>query len=148
VTDSAHPYEAKYGSAGPSSRPRQSRVTRLLVIDDEPLMGLVMRRIFGRSHDVMVVERGRDALALFEAGVDPDVVLCDVVMPELGGIEVYEAARARYPRIAARFVFITGGTLLEKNRAFLASIPNPVLPKPFELDAVREAVRRMLLFRA
>jgi CheY-like chemotaxis protein len=118
------------------------------VVDDEPLMGLVMRRLFGRSHDVTVAESGSLALDLFAAGEDPDVVLCDVVMPGLSGIELYQATRLRHPRIAARFVFVTGGALVEKNRAFLESIPNPVLPKPFELDAVREIVRRMLLFRA
>jgi CheY-like chemotaxis protein len=118
------------------------------VVDDEPLMGLVMRRIFGGSHDVAVAESGSLALDLFDAGEDPDVVLCDVVMPGLSGIELYQATRSRHPRIAARFVFVTGGALTEKNRAFLESIPNPVLAKPFELDAVREIVRRMLLFRA
>jgi CheY-like chemotaxis protein len=142
------PHEAKYGLAGPGSRPRVNRATRILVVDDEPLMGLVMRRIFGRSHEVTVLERGADALGLFDAGIDPDVVLCDVVMPELGGIGLYHATRVRHPRIAGRFVFVTGGALVEKDRAFLESIPNPVLAKPFELDAVRDIVRRVTLFRA
>jgi CheY-like chemotaxis protein len=110
-------------------------------------MGSVLRRIFGRSHEVTFVERGRDALSLIDGGIEPDVVVCDVTMPELSGIDVFEAVRARNERLAACFVFVTGGVLREASRAFLDAIPNPVLTKPFDLDALREAVRRSQLRR-
>lgn len=116
----------------------------MLVVDDEPVMGSVLRRIFRATHDVTVVEHGQHALAMIDSGVDFDVVLCDVVMPDVTGPQVYEAVRARHPRLLDRFVFITGGAIHEKSRAFLASISNPVLSKPFELAAVRELVRRVL----
>ena len=89
-----------------------------------------------------VVQQGSAALSMIDAGTEFDVLLCDVVMPELTGPEIYEALRARHPRLLDRFVFITGGALLENARRFLASVSNPVLYKPFDLGAVRDLVRR------
>jgi two-component system cell cycle sensor histidine kinase/response regulator CckA len=116
----------------------------MLVVDDEPVIGSVLRRIFRGTHDVTVAEGGQQALSMMDAGADFDVVLCDVVMPDLTGPQVYEAVRERHPRLLDRFVFITGGAIHEKTRTFLASIESPVLSKPFELGAVRELVRRIL----
>ncbi len=107
-------------------------------------MGSVLRRIFCPSHEVTVALHGKEALSILDTGAEFDVVLCDVVMPEISGPQVYEAVRQRHPRLVDRFVFITGGTLQEKSRTFLSSISNPVLTKPFELGALRELVRRLV----
>jgi CheY-like chemotaxis protein len=114
------------------------------VVDDEPVIGTVIRRILGRTCDVTVVDHGKDALSLVDAGSDFDVVLCDVVMPEVSGPQVYEAVRQRHPSLAERFVFITGDALQEKSRSFLSSIKNPVLTKPFDLAPLRDLVRRLV----
>jgi two-component system, cell cycle sensor histidine kinase and response regulator CckA len=107
-------------------------------------MGSVLRRIFGGANDVTVVDHGKTALAILDGGAEFDVVLCDVVMPDVSGPQLYEAVRQRHPGLLARFVFITGGALQEKSRRFLASIANPVLTKPFELGALRELVGGLL----
>jgi two-component system NtrC family sensor kinase len=137
---------AKSSITRASVAPAASACTRarILVVDDEPVMGSVLRRIFGSLYDVTVVDHAKAALAMFDGGADFDLVLCDVVMPDLNGPQLYEAVRARHPRLVDRFVFITGGALQEKSRLFLASIANPVLQKPFELGPLRELVRRVL----
>ncbi len=121
---------------------------RILVVDDEPVMGTVLRRIFGALYDVTVVAHGKAALAILDDGADFDLVLCDVVMPDVNGPQLYEAVRQRHPRLVERFVFITGGALQEKSSRFLASIANPVLHKPFELGPLRELVNGLLSARA
>jgi two-component system, cell cycle sensor histidine kinase and response regulator CckA len=131
-------------SAPPPSRGRAVRRGRVLVVDDEPVIGTVLQRALGKLHDVTVVEHGRDAISLVDGGADFDVVLCDVVMPDVSGPQIYEALRERHPRFTERFVFITGGCLHEKARSFLATIANPVLTKPFELGPLREIVRRLV----
>ncbi len=107
-------------SASPalSAPPRAvaARRARILVVDDEPVMGSVLRRIFSRAHDVTVVDHAKAALAIFDSGADFDVVLCDVVMPELSGPELYEAVSRRHPCLLERFIFITGGALQEKSQ--------------------------------
>lgn len=114
------------------------------MVDDEPVIGSVIRRILSGLHEVTVVEHGKDALSAIEAGADFDVVLCDVVMPDLNGPQLYEELCERHPRYLDRFVFMTGGALHEASRTFLASLSTPVLTKPFELGPLRELVRRLV----
>ncbi len=114
------------------------------MVDDEPVMGSVLQRIFGLAHEVTVVGHGKAALSMMDSGAEFDVVLCDVMMPDLSGLQVYEAVRERHPHLVDRFIFLTGGVLHEKSREFLSSLANPVIKKPFELGALRELVRRVL----
>jgi CheY-like chemotaxis protein len=116
----------------------------MLVVDDEPVIGAVLRRIFGASHEVTVALRGREALSILDGGADFDVVLCDVVLPDLSGPQFFEAVRERHPSLAPRFVFLTGGALHEHSCAFLSSVENPVVDKPFELETIRDLVRRFV----
>jgi CheY-like chemotaxis protein len=126
------------------SRARIISRPRLLVVDDEPVIGSVLRRIFRGSHEVTAVEHGREALSILDAGADFDVVLCDLVMPDLSGPEVYEEVRRRHPRLLDRFVFMTGGALGDKTRAFLAAVRNPIITKPFELGPLRDLVNGLV----
>jgi CheY-like chemotaxis protein len=88
----------------------------------------------------VTVTSARDALARVEAGEQFDVILCDLMMPEMTGMELWAAlARAR-PGLEQRMVFITGGTFTERAREFLESTTNAWLEKPFEAGALREVV--------
>ena len=119
---------------------RLQRRLRVLVADDEPLVGAALRRAL-RGHDVTIVGGGAAAIAAI-GGAEFDVVLCDVMMPDLSGPRVYEAVRSTRPAMLERFVFITGGVLHEGSRRFLSTIPNPVIYKPFDVHVVRELVHR------
>jgi CheY-like chemotaxis protein len=116
------------------------RRLRVLVVDDEPMIGSTLKRTLSGAHDVTAVTSGEDALAAIRAGEVYDVVICDVMMPVLSGVEVYEAVRATHPDAAERFVFITGGVLHERGRRFLETVPNRVVLKPFDIRAMRELV--------
>ncbi|TMB29249.1 MAG: response regulator, partial [Deltaproteobacteria bacterium] len=59
---------------------------RVLVVDDEPMVGSSIRRLLGRDHDVVVVQSGKDAVAKIAAGERYDVILCDLLMPEMTGM--------------------------------------------------------------
>ncbi len=120
---------------------------RVLVVDDEPAVGRVLQRIL-REHQVEVANSGRQALELLEHGPEPDAVLCDVMMPDLTGRDVYEAVRREHSGLEGRFIFVSGGAFTTGAREFLASIPNLLLEKPFDEGRVRhvvdELVRRRL----
>jgi len=122
------------------ARPRRAVV---LVVDDEPLVGTVLARIL-RDHDVTVVTKAEEALALLAAGKHFDVILSDLMMPAMTGMAFYEELTRRYPDAARRVAFVTGGVFSPEVRAFLDSVPNEHLAKPLNAESVRSLVRRLI----
>jgi PAS domain S-box-containing protein len=112
---------------------------RVLVIDDEPVVGKSLRRLLP-EHEVLVTAGAAEALAVISADPDLDVVLCDLMMPEISGAELYRELAGRFPELARRVVFITGGAFTPETRAFLREVGNPVLEKPFDLRRLRSIV--------
>lgn len=72
-----------------------------------------------------------------------DVILCDVMMP-VGGDVVYRAVSAQHPALAERFVFLSGAAFAPETQAFLESLPNLRLDKPFDIEAILQAVETVL----
>jgi signal transduction histidine kinase len=111
----------------------------VIVVDDEPLVGRSIRRAL-REHDVEVFESGKAAIARLSNDEPFDVVFCDLMMPEVSGMEIYRRVTECRPERAARFVFMTGGAFTAKARDFLEQTSLPCLEKPFELGQIRDAV--------
>ncbi|XXF78465.1 PAS domain-containing protein [Myxococcaceae bacterium GXIMD 01537] len=116
------------------------RRKRILVIDDEPGIAAVLRRIIGRTHEVTVVHSGREALALMELDDSYDRVFCDLMMADLTGMDVHAALAARRPELLERFVFMTGGSFTDRARSFLQTVPYPRIEKPFDPELIRTLV--------
>ena len=121
---------------GPASAPR----SRILVVDDEPLVGRAIQRILGAAHEVVVETSGRAALARAERGERFDLLLCDLMMPEMTGQDLLEALERTVPDLAGRVVFLTGGAFTPAAREFLESTRRPRLEKPFEAEALERLV--------
>ena len=107
---------------------------RVLVVDDEPMLRAAFLRALAPRHDVIEAAGGAEALEHIERGGPFDVVLCDVMMPDVDGPAVYEATRDRHPSLLERFVFLTGGVFTARTRDFLASVRALVLEKPVSVD--------------
>src|SRR5499427_9978171 len=108
---------------------RPDRRGRILVVDDEPIVGAAIRRTLGREHDVTVASSGREALELISKA-EFDLILSDVLMPEISGIDLYELLKQSNPSTSDRMVFITGGAFTTMARQFLESVPDRTLEKP------------------
>jgi PAS domain S-box-containing protein len=126
------------GPAAPASA--AARRARVLVLDDDGRVADSLRRMLEPDHDVEVLTRSRLALDRVRAGASWDAVLCDVMMPEMSGIEWFEEVRRLDPALARRVVFVTGGAFTAGARTFLEEVGNPRLDKPFVPDEVRAAV--------
>lgn len=132
------------GKGADSQATSGSRRARVLIVDDDPLVGTSIRRVLSREHEVVVVHSGREALTKILAGDSYSVVLCDLMMPEMTGMELHaELARLAAP-FAARMVFLTGGAFTTHAREFLAAVPNPRLQKPFDAELLRSVVREVV----
>ncbi len=117
---------------------------RILVVDDEPLVASAIRRALDREHDVTVFSDARPALARIAAGARFDLLLCDLLMPEMSGIEFHEEIRRLDPTLARQTLFLTGGAFTDQARAFLEREGVRHLEKPFSLEVLRETVRARL----
>lgn len=120
-----------------------TRAMSVLVVDDEPLIGRVVARCVGRGHHIHFVTSGREALALLESDRHFDVVLLDVMMPEMTGIEVYRALEVRAPHRLSRVAFLTGGAFTAESRQFLETSTCRWLAKPFEARTIRGLVEEI-----
>ncbi len=111
----------------------------ILVIDDEPMVGRAITRMLVPPHRVVFVGSAAEALA--QLGTDRfDTILCDLMMPEMTGMELYRKLLAEAPAQAARMVFLTGGAFTREASEFLAEVPNGRLEKPFTPAQLRAAV--------
>jgi signal transduction histidine kinase/CheY-like chemotaxis protein len=114
---------------------------RVLVVDDEPVLAAALGRSLAPEFEVEVLNNGREALERLRRDPPFDAVLCDLIMPEMTGMDVYEALKDTDPDLTSRIIFMTGGTFTRRARDFLASIPNPALDKPFDLTMLEALLR-------
>ncbi len=115
---------------------------RVLVIDDERLVGDAVARSLAEDNDVEVVTDAQAALARIEQGARYDVILCDLMMPVMTGMDLYAEVVRRAPRLAARIVFMTGGAFTPRARAFIESVVNPCLEKPLDMSKLRSILAK------
>jgi CheY-like chemotaxis protein len=113
---------------------------RLLVVDDDPLVGAAVRRAVARRHRVTVATSGPEGLELIRAGARFDHILCDVMMPGMTGTEFHaELARAA-PGQAAVVTFMTGSVFTDGATDLAEQRTNTWLEKPFDLEKLRRIV--------
>lgn len=121
------------------TRPRPGRV---LVIDDEPLLGEAVARALSRDNQVVVARDAAEAVARLQRGERYDVVLCDLMMPYMDGIDFHRHVAVTLPAEADRIVFITGGAITVRIESFFRRVPNLLLEKPIDLEGLRALIER------
>jgi CheY-like chemotaxis protein len=112
----------------------------VLVLDDEALVCRAVARTLGREHEVIEMTDPAEAMARLGRGERVDVVVCDLMMPGLTGMECYDELSRVRPELARTMVFLTGGAFTDAARAFLERVPNRRVEKPFDAGALRQAV--------
>jgi PAS domain S-box-containing protein len=126
------------------NRAPAARRGNVLVIDDEESLAQAIRRFLSVEHNVTAVYRARDALDLLELGTRYDVILCDLMMPQITGMELHAEIMRIDAVQAGRIVFLTGGAFTPSARDFLISTTNRRIEKPFDLKEVRRLVNELI----
>jgi CheY-like chemotaxis protein len=121
------------------------RRTRVLVVDDEPLVASAARRLLARAHEVQVAHDGQAALAIL-GDATFDAVLCDITMPHMTGPELHAKLAATRPEVAGRMVFLTGGVLDPGGEQFLREHARWCMGKPFDPGALLTLVAERIAF--
>jgi DNA-binding NtrC family response regulator len=78
------------------------------------------------------------------AGKRFDAILCDLMMPEMSGMDLYAEIARAFPDYRERMVFITGGAFTPSAKTFLDEVANERLEKPFDPQGVRSLVQRLI----
>jgi CheY-like chemotaxis protein len=119
-------------------------VARILVVDDDAAVREMMAAVVMRvGHSVDVAANGHDALAFLERAAC-DLIVCDLKMPVLDGVGLYEQIRNRWPALLGRLLFVSGSAAMPEYADFLRTAQPYILPKPFAIAHLEEAVQRML----
>ena len=118
---------------------------RIMLIDDDPAVLNALRRVLSREHDVVPMSDPREAQLLLDSDHTFDLVICDLMMPALSGWQLFKVTQAKAPQLAERIVFMSGATSNPEVQAFLASVPNERLDKPFSSAALLELSRRFVI---
>lgn len=116
----------------------------ILLVDDEPVLQSMIRRMLQKEYDVTAVGAAKEALKMITGGTSFDLILCDLMMPDMTGMDLHAALERAAPEQAARMAFVTGGAFTDGARAFLDKMPGMVIEKPFTSAKIQEFVRARL----
>lgn len=125
------------------SEPLALRGAKVLVVDDEPLIASAIRRLLVPDHEVLTVEGGAEALALIRTDVRFDVIISDLFMPGLDGLQFYNALKQLSPEQAEKLVFATGATDTSQLRLDAALTRRPIIDKPFSRRAMQVVIAQL-----
>jgi two-component system cell cycle sensor histidine kinase/response regulator CckA len=138
------PVAERAAVAEPPVRSAEQRRARVLVVDDDSRVLSVLSRLLD-VHHVSVAQGARAALAQLAApDARFDAVVCDVLMPDMSGIDLYHEIARRDPALMGRFVFLSGGANTEIARVFLRSVDNLCLKKPPQRKELLAAIEQLL----
>lgn len=129
--------EAVSQSAGPS--------TTILIVDDEPMLLHIFARALETDHQVLVAPTGRQALQMLaEREGKVDVIICDLHMPGMSGMELFDEVGKLYPDLQPRMIFMSGGASTPRAQTFLNRTSNRTITKPVTLNALELTVAEVI----
>ncbi|HEX5060580.1 MAG TPA: PAS domain S-box protein [Kofleriaceae bacterium] len=116
---------------------------RILLVDDEAAVGRSLQLLLAPETEVIAVLSGEQALARLTAGEHFDAIVCDIMMPQSTGMQLYDDVARVAPEYRSRMIFMTGGAFTPQARAFLTKLDRPYLEKPFSEQELRDALARV-----
>ena len=120
---------------------------RILLIDDDRAVASILASTLAERHEVVVAGSGREALQVLREECEFDAVVCDIMMPDVNGIEVYESLLAFDPAMCERFIFATAGVFTNAAQQFLRKVGRPVLEKPFRPSDLFAAIDELIALK-
>ena len=122
--------EVKAERVSPAPRASAQRHARVLVVDDEARIRIVIAQALRPQHEVVTASSGFEALTILERGEEFDAMLCDLMMPQMGGIDLHEQVATRWPELARHTGLLTGGAFSERAQRFVETSGLRCLEKP------------------
>ena len=125
---------------------KATRRGRLLVIDDEDSLVQAIKRYMQHDHEVEGTTSARQAIEMLALDRNYDAIVCDLMMPQVTGMDVHAAVLKMDPALAAKMIFVTGGAFTETARHFLDTLePGRHIEKPFDLKSLRALINEKIV---
>jgi CheY-like chemotaxis protein len=128
----------------PAPQRKLTARARVLVIDDDAQVGTAVELVLSDDYDVEVHTSARRALERLRGGEEYAAILCDVMMPELSGMDFHRELTCSHPELASQVIFVTGGAFTEGADEFLDCVPNPRLDKPYSSRELRALIAQQV----
>jgi CheY-like chemotaxis protein len=124
--------------------PGDQRRARVLLVAEDPMISRLLVSLLGRAYDVIAIAQPDVALLRLLGKEWFDVVLCDLLMPGVSGIALYERTILVRPDLEQRFIFMADETYHESESESLGGGSKPVLKKPFQHDELFDMIEALL----
>ncbi|MBN1960587.1 MAG: PAS domain S-box protein [Deltaproteobacteria bacterium] len=118
---------------------------RILIIDDEASIRSSINKMLRHEHNIISVESGLEAKDLIEKDQNFDLIFCDLMMPEMSGMELHSWLTKHHNKLAEQVVFITGGAFTPGASEYLSKVGNLRLEKPFDTKNFKKITNELLL---
>jgi len=116
---------------------------KILIVDDMSILLKSLKRLLRDDHDITDALGGRKALTILEEkGEQFDLIISDINMQDVNGIDLYNYIAKKYPKLQDRIIFISGGSLLTGSEEFFSTIKNPRLNKPFTREELFQTIAK------
>ena len=126
-----------------SKRAKESR-GRILIVDDEKAIRSLIQRIL-KAHECVLASSGESAKEILTQDQDFDLIICDMMMPRLSGMELHSWLYEINPELAQRLIFVTGGAFTPKARHYLKAVGNHRIEKPFNALEFKKTINERVL---
>jgi CheY-like chemotaxis protein len=113
-------------------------------VDDEDGVRRTMSRLLSRDHDLVMASSGEEACDILEGDRKFDLILCDLMMPKMSGMDLHAWLAQRDGRLASQVVFVTGGAFTPRASEYLNSVDNLRVEKPFDGTNFRKLVAELI----
>ncbi len=113
---------------------------RILIVDDEDSLARLMKMLL--EHLGYSVDWAANGQLALELGAQHSyaAIICDLLMPYVNGMELFEIWRAESPELAERVIFVTGDNLGTRTNRFLGLCGQPCLYKPFDIKELTQTL--------
>jgi YesN/AraC family two-component response regulator len=117
---------------------------KIMYVDDEEMNLILFEKIFSKKHIIVTAESGEQALELLDNYLDTAIVISDMKMPFMSGLEFIQKARIKFSNI--KFFILTGYDITDEIReAFNSNLILNYFRKPFNFNEIDSAIQTALV---
>lgn len=115
----------------------------LIVEDEEEIANIIEDILSIHETEAIIASEGAAALDILEKQ-SIGFIISDISLPDIGGFELYESIKSKYPALKSQFLFMSGYSPDEQTERFLSETGNSFIQKPFHINDLQQKLKKYL----